>query len=321
MLRAAVPSYPGIRPILIAVRFGLFSEQAVEFAFESLAANDSWFQDQEWSLPSPCNRPADLSAALSRLRSLHTDADGIADVVAIGACAIPALKAILFEREPSGLYQVRCRAAEALGLWGAFDVLEEFLREWKSAADPVERLGDDVVISRVARAISQRQDVSTFALLCELTSRRPLAGLISALASFRRAEVMPILIGALGEDETRLAAETGLVSFGATARTCLLDAADHLKVCNDLSESLLRKCRSILKLLGEIKLDGDEEGRLRPFMTSADAQVSVLACRIALRSGSRRTRMDARARLTHLRTRAPWFERLQIDQYLASTSN
>lgn len=268
-----------------------------------------------------CNHPVGLSVALSRLRSLHCDADGVADVVAIGECAIPALKAMLFEREPSGLYQVRCRAAEALGLLGAFDVLEEFLREWKSAADPVERLGDDVVASRAARAISQRQDIKTFALLSELTSRRPLAGLVSALASFRRPEAIPTLIDALGEDETRLAAETGLTCFGEAARPLLLSAADRFKVSHDLSESQMRKCRSILRLLGEIKLDGDEEGRLRPFMTSADVQVSALACRIALRSGSQNIRVDARSRLTDLRTQVPWLEHQEIDQYLASTSN
>jgi len=46
-------------------------------------------------------------------------------------------------------------------------------------------------------------------------------------------------------------------------------------------------------------------------------QVSLLACRIALRSESERVRSEARARLRSLRQCAPWLERLQIDQYLA----
>lgn len=270
-------------------------------------------------MPNPRNHPANLSAALSRLKSLHHDASGVADVVAIGECAIPALKAILFERESSGLYQVRCRAVEALGSLGAFDVLEKFLTEPRPADDPVERLGDDVVVSSAARAIARKKnDDRTFALLHELASRRPLIGLISALASFQRPTAIPILINALGEDEVRLAAETALMSYGAAARSLLLDAAEQFKTSNDLSESQLRKCRSILRLLSEIGVGGREMDRLRPFIASADTQVSLLACRIALSSGSTSTRGKARARLMQLRSRVPWLERMQIEQYLAS---
>jgi hypothetical protein len=270
-------------------------------------------------LASPSNHSANLSGALSKLKSLHRDADGVADVVATGECAIPALKAILFERECSGLYQVRCRAAEALGLLGAFNVLEKFLRE--RADDPVERLGDDVVISAAARAIAPRKDERTFALLFELAAQRPLAGSISALASFQRPEAISILIGALGEDEARLVAEIALASFGTAARPFLLEAADQLNSLDDLSESELRKSRSILSLLGDIDLDSADVELLRPFTRNGDTQVCLLACRIGLRSGSRETRSDAHARLTHLRSRVPWLERLQIDQYLASATD
>jgi HEAT repeat protein len=269
-------------------------------------------------LPNPRNHPTDLSVALSKLKSLHCDADGVADVVSVGERAIPALKSILFERESSGLHQVRCRAVEALGLLGAFDVLDGFLRDRTPADDPVERLGDDVVISAAARVIARAKDERTFALLYELAARRPLAGLIAALASFQRPEAIPILINALGEDEVRLAAKTALASYGSAARPFLLDAADHLNSIDDLSESQLRECRSIVSLLGDIDLDSADVKLLRPFMTNGDAQVSALACRVALRSGSRDVRLDARVRLTHLRSRVPWLERLQIDQYLAS---
>jgi hypothetical protein len=251
---------------LIEFRSSLFQAKAVEFAFNSPATNDSWLRDQERSLPDPSSHPESLSVALSKLKSLHRDADGVADVVAIGECAIPALKIILLERESSGLYQVRCRAVEALGLLGAFDVLAEFLRERKPADDPVERLGDDVVISSAARAIALRKDERTFSLLYELAPRRQLNGLIAALASFRRLEAIPVLIGALGEDEVRLAAKTALVSFGWVTRPFLLEAADQLNSIDDLSESQLRKFQSILSLLGDIDLDSADVELLRPFM-------------------------------------------------------
>lgn len=262
--------------------------------------------------------PPDLATALSKIRALHKDADGIAEVVAIGAAAIPALQQILLEREPSGLYQIRCRVAVALGLLRAFDVLEDFLRKPPSG-DAIERLGDDAVVSTAARAIAQCKDDRTFALLRELAITRPLNGVITALASFKRPEAIPILINALGEDEVRSTAESALASFGCRAQRFLLQAAERFRSTNDPSESQLRKCRSILALLGEANLDLADIDQLRPFITSMDTKVSMLACRIASRSESKRARWEARARLVYLRPRVPWTDRLQIDQYLASS--
>lgn len=81
-----------------------------------------------------------LAAALLKIEALHNDAQGIGEMVALGTPAVPVLRDLLFQRESSGLHQVRCRAAEALGLLGAFDVLERFLRRPRRG-DPVERLG------------------------------------------------------------------------------------------------------------------------------------------------------------------------------------
>ena len=263
------------------------------------------------------HRLSHLAAALSKIVALHSDAEGIAEVVAVGAPAVPALRDILFQREPSGLHQVRCRAAEALGLLGAFDVLEEFLRKPRRG-DPVERLGDDVIVSAAARAVARRKDNRTFELLRELARRHPLNGLIAALASFRRPEAIPILIGALDEDEVRQTAEAALSSFGLDARPFLLDAIDRFRSENDLSESRFRKYRSMLSVLGEAKLNSNDIDRLRSFITNADVQLSLLACRIALRGELKSARSEARTRLDDLRQGVSWLERLQIDQYVGS---
>jgi hypothetical protein len=271
-------------------------------------------------LPDSSDHRLNLTAALSKITTLHNDAEGIAEVVAVGAPAVPALRDILFQREPSGLHHVRCRAAEALGLLGAFDIIEEFLRKPRRG-DPVERLGDDVVVSAAARAISPRKDNKTFELLCELGGTRPLNGVVAALASFRQPEAIPILIDALDEDEVRQTAESALASFGLDARPFLLDAVDHFKSENDLSESRLRKCRSMLWVLGEAELNSNDIERLMSFITNADVQLSLLACRIALRGESKSAHCAARIRLDDLRQRAPWLERLQIDQYLGSAND
>ncbi|WP_050421051.1 HEAT repeat domain-containing protein [Bradyrhizobium tropiciagri] len=176
------------------------------------------------------NQEKKLSSALSSLTALHRDCGGVLEVVAIGERAIPALKELLFEREPSGLYQVRCRAVQALGMIGAFDVIEEFLRRSKPADDPVERVGDDAVISAAALAMARKGDLRTFTILRGLASRRPLIGVISALASYQRCEAVPVLINALGEDECRHAAESALLSLGSRIGRQLLEATDCFKV-------------------------------------------------------------------------------------------
>jgi HEAT repeat protein len=261
-----------------------------------------------------------LAAALSKITALHNGAEGVAEIVAVGVPAVPALRDMLFRREPSGLHQVRCRVAEALGLLGAVDVLEEFLRRPRRG-DAVERLGDDVVVSAAARAIARRKDNKTFKLLCELARTHPLNGLISALASFRQPSTIPILIRALDEDEVRQTAQAALASFGPDARPFLLDAIDRFKFTNAPSESQLRKCRSLLLLVGEARLNSDDIERVRSFTANPDPQVSLLACRIALCSESERARSEAREQLGYLRERVPWLERLQIDQYLASAND
>jgi hypothetical protein len=69
-----------------------------------------------------------LRAAIDKLRSLHDGDRGVIEIAACGRRAIPALRALLFEREPSGLYQPRCQAVKALAALEAYDVLIEYLK-------------------------------------------------------------------------------------------------------------------------------------------------------------------------------------------------
>jgi hypothetical protein len=109
-----------------------------------------------------------LAAALAALRSLHDGDRGVAEVAAHGADAIPALRALLFERESSGLFETRVRAVEALALIGAHDVLIEFLESPYEAADPVERLGDDAIVNAAGRAVGIVGGPRVFYLLLSL---------------------------------------------------------------------------------------------------------------------------------------------------------
>ena len=102
----------------------------------------------------------ELDEAIGKLSSLHDGDLGVNDVVACGKAAIPALKNILFKQERSGLYHIRCRAAEALALLGAMDVLTGFLGTERVITDPVERLGEDAVINAVARLLQNVRDLA-----------------------------------------------------------------------------------------------------------------------------------------------------------------
>ncbi|MCL2452335.1 MAG: hypothetical protein FWD08_01570, partial [Alphaproteobacteria bacterium] len=72
--------------------------------------------------------PANLQQAIEKLKSLYDGDRGLIEIAAYGQQAVPALRALLFERDPSGLFQARCRALHALVSLKAYDVVAEFLR-------------------------------------------------------------------------------------------------------------------------------------------------------------------------------------------------
>jgi len=84
-------------------------------------------------------QPPAVENAIAALKSFQHGDRGVLDVIACGARAIPALRAMLFEHERSGLFQARCRVVQALAALGAYDVLIEFLEANRTIADPVER--------------------------------------------------------------------------------------------------------------------------------------------------------------------------------------
>jgi hypothetical protein len=192
-----------------------------------------------------------LAHAMARLTSLHDGETGVSEVVAFGKAAVPALRSLLFQRDPSGLFQVRCRAAEALAALRAYDVLVEFLNDHEASADPIERLGVDAVINAAAQGLKGLHDERVFRLLLRLAQRPALTGVIDALGAYYRAEAIPALIAALEDDASRGAAETALMKLGRPARTALIISAQQRRPSPECeSESSRRRRRSALKLLG-----------------------------------------------------------------------
>lgn len=257
--------------------------------------------------------PSGLARALAGLES-YNGAQCVVDVVRYGAKATPGLRRLLLSRDRSGLHQARCRATDALVAIGAYDVLAEFLRLDRPLDDPIEKLGEDIVISAAARALARRHDHSTFTLLAELARTHRLTGVLVGLGSFRRTISIPIFVEALGEDEVRLTAEASLRSYGSRARPYLLTAA-----CNptmDGSESSFRLRRSVLGLLGELRSRAKDWDQLKPLVSSPDLETAILAAAIGLKIGSAAEKRAAACALQTLRAKADWLRRMQIDQYL-----
>jgi hypothetical protein len=257
-----------------------------------------------------------LVRAMERLASFYEGSESVVDVVRFGSAAIPWLRNLLLRREKSGLHQARCRASEALASLGAREVLDEYLRIEHSISDPIERLGEETVISAAARALARRPDKRTFELLERLALHRPLTGVLIALGSFKRTKTIPVFVRALAEDEVRLTAEAVLRTFGNRARPYLLVAACEPRDEDSPSESDLRRRRSALGLLGELRPKNSDWPSLKPLLASKDLESAILAAGLGLKTGVADEQSNSVDTLRRLRIHADWLRRMQIDQYL-----
>ncbi len=260
-----------------------------------------------------------LAHAIARLTSLHDGGSGVSEVVACGKSAVPTLRALLFQREPSGLFQIRCRAVEALAALRAYDVLVEFLHDHHAAADPIEALGDDAVINAAAQGLKRLHDERIFRLLLRLAQRPALTGVIDALGAYRRVEAIPALIGALEDDASRAVAEAALVKMRRAARTALIMSTQQRRPSSGCeSESSLRRRRSALKLLGLIGISRRTWLEIRGLVLDRDPKLSFLACRLGLPNAPPVQLQDIVARMLRLWSRADWMLRDEIEQSLVA---
>jgi hypothetical protein len=267
----------------------------------------------------PEYRDGAVQRAVAKLKSFQDGDLAVLEVVACGDRVIPSLRSLLFDREPSGLYQVRTRAVDALAQLGAQNVLKEFLGAIRDLADPVERLGEDAVINAAARALAHSGDPGTFELLVRLACRPCLDGVIYALGTLRQAKAIPLLIEALSEDGSRLIAEAALKKMGAATRSALIETAiRHSGSHEHESESRLRQRRSALKLLAEMGVSHRIWQALGHLMRDKDTRIAVLACEICLAKGSPSEKSEAVLHLLRLYAGADWTLRDEIERYLVA---
>jgi hypothetical protein len=253
--------------------------------------------------------------AVDGLRSLRDGDLAVAEATACGPAAIMALRELLFEREPSGLFDGRCRAVEVLACLGAFDVLMEFLGVHVEADDAVERLGDDAVVNAAAGALKGVSQGRALPLLIHLANKRLMPGVIRAIGAIGRREAIPHLLAALEEDECRPFAEAALKKMGTAAYPALL-AAIARPLAPDSGESKRRAVRSVLRLLAASSAPEEARTAIKPLIQSADPSIAVLAAQICLQSPSKEDRADAIARLVKLLPTADWMLQAEIEELL-----
>ena len=265
--------------------------------------------------------PGDVQLALNRLKSLHEGELGLIEIVDCGPRAIPALRELLFTREPSGVYQPRCLAVQALRAIRAYDALFDYLRVPYDIPDAVERVGEEAVVSAAARALTDLREERVFELLLSIAEEQLLPGVIDALGAFERPEAIPHFVSALAEDECRPSAEAALRRLGPRARASLLvAAAAAAESPMGESETELRKRRSALNLLIEIGVGPQSWPVLRHLTRHRDPKVSMRACEIALAIAPAMEKRGAVRRLMELLTTADWPLNQEIERRILAHS-
>lgn len=260
----------------------------------------------------------DVARAVAKLASLHDGELGLVAAVACGPAAIPALRAVLFSREPSGIFEPRRRAVEALAALHAYDVLVEYLATPHEIVDPREATGEEAVINAAARALAEWPDGMVVPLLLSLTYRPPLAGVVDALGKLRCAAAIPYFVKALDDDFTRPAAEAALRHLGPLAAPALLEAAT-LRLPSEEHESVSsqRRRASALGVLAERRLASEGLGPALSSLTQdRDATVAALACGIVLADVGRPDRIAAVRRLIDLLPSVHWLLGAEIEDRL-----
>lgn len=272
----------------------------------------------------PTNAPADaerLRRALQRVKSIAEGESGVLDVVACGPSAVPALRRFLFAREPSGLYEPRRHAVEALAALGAHDALIDFLASPHAISDPVERAGEEAVLDAAARALVHCGDPRLPSLLLRLARAWQSPGAIEVLGNWRRPEALPCIVAALADDIARPAAEAALRAFGAAAVPLLCEAAiDRRPDSATESESSRRRRRSALTLLLEAGWVADRDLRndIEGLCMDRYPEIAATACRLRLAGGSAAARRTAAQRAIDLLGHVNQIVRADIEDALVT---
>ncbi len=259
-----------------------------------------------------------LEALAKQIRSLSESETVVLKAVSLREAAIPLLREVLFERDPTGIYHARIRAIKALAALGAFDPIAEYVREWRPATDPVERLGDEAVLSTAARALAAARRETDRSLLLEAARTHPVPGVLEAVGEFGITEAIPHLIKALEDDVNRASAEQALKKIGRPCVSALVEAAlsPHTSKSGRETPSSVIRRRSALRLLSELGIKAESWRLLCRLTNDPDDEVAALACRLGLCFAPPESRQECALKLVRLLEVAGSLLKCEIEEWL-----
>ncbi len=256
---------------------------------------------------------------IARLNSLVDGEDASRQLVIFGDAAIPALRDFLFSGRPSGIYQPRQWAAQALEVLGAKDVLLEYLAHENYIADPIIREGEDAVRNTAARLIARWKTEDVFQTLLSLSEKRLLPGVIFALGEFHRPEALALLDRALEDDVAGPSAEEALLNFGQAAAEKLASSALRKRMNQEReSPSSLRRRRAAVRILADTGLGNQAWDSLRALLDEHDPEIVVHAAKVAVAAGSESEKKVTVGALLRVLPEAPWYLREDLANFIKS---
>lgn len=249
------------------------------------------------------------------LESLRNGSYAAAALIGCGPRVVPFLREFLLQGKPRGIFQPRRLAVETLAELGAKDVIVEYIEQARTRLieDPVVRFGEGVVESTAARTLSRWLTDHVSEALSTFAEDRLLIGLVEALGMFKRAEMAPYFLWALGDDECGEAAEEALRKLGNAARMQLIEGVKipDPSADEEIPSSRIRR-RKLLRLLAEERVSADEWLQLRVLLDERDLEIAITCARIAIQNGFVEDQRKAICRLVSSLQEASWFLRTEV---------
>lgn len=262
---------------------------------------------------------AEIIRSIDGLNSLIDGEKSVLRLIGYGNAAVSLLRDYLIGGMPSGIYQPRRWAVQALGGIGAKEVLLEYLKQERHISDPVVRMGEEAVENEAARQLASWPTEDVLKTLMHIAQSRTLAGVLDALGRFGRPEATPYFVEALEDGLCRSVAEDALRKLGALAKPELIVAA--LSPWPDQSEEMpssLSRRRTAAQLLTEIGVSFEEWRTVRALIEESDPGLLVCAGRLATVAGTEPDRAIVSRRLVGALESADWYLRMEMEEVLTA---
>ena len=261
---------------------------------------------------------SEVGQLIDALRSNNAESAALR-LMSCGVAAVRPLRDFLILGRPSNVFQPRYLAVEALAGLQAKELLAEFLRYDKEIEDPAVRLGEEAVKEKAARELASWKTEDVFNLLLDLIRRRPLAGFIEAIATFKRPEPIPYLIDALGDDLCLPAAEEALKKVYLSAGPFLISATlKPYPQNNNESPSSIRRRRSACRLLAGKGISDEEWPALASLLDGEDLVLLTVIAGIGVNVGSAKEKKKIANLLLDALPGIDWSLQDDIENILAS---